>query len=745
MSYAGDANLDPKIQQRILTAFAEAVRLYREGHNEESLTILRSIADVDANFLPAQRLEAAINAGAPVDLAQLLGEMTAASAVDVDSIMARARQAFEQRQYEEVLALAQTVVKDLPGHAEARRLLLESQARMRGSGEIEGHLRRAREALAAGQLDDARSHLRQARTADPSHPEVVALEQELMASAVPPAAATEPEPEFEFEDFAHAGIGGGAEGGEEPIEQEPGVSSSSWDEMPVPTLSEAPAEPAAPASFEPSFGASFAVSDWEGVAKQGNAEPGPDMSEFDLKGPEAAPETGMPMTPTAFPSTPPQTAVPPLGPLAATGAPSVAMPLEPPPVTAAAPGGVGFDALGAVETQGSEFDFEGAGAVPSEHDALFDAGEPAPQFGAFPVPAGQPQGTDARVQELLDQGQEAFDIGDYQGAIETWSRIYLVDAHHPEAEARIDQARRRREEVEREAEHRFYEAREAYDQGRIAEARALCQEVLQLQPQHLEAHDLLLRLETPAAPPPPPAAAVADVEEDLFKDDFVPAAIVTPSSAAQGARGADAAIVERAEKAEAREAARRKGSRLPLPWLLGGIGILVAVLAAIFFLGGKMFSSDSNALAGALRQADQLATEGRLQEAIQVLESMQNQVHGEQLNLLIDRVREYRARLQKRATPVPAFDFTVVRDAIAASQRLKAFRLIQEALVKYPTDLELTRLRNEIAAYSPVYPALLRSLNNKNWESVMRLTEQVTQQHSDDPEARRLWAGAAYN
>ncbi len=91
MAYPGDPSLDQTVQQRILTAFREAVRLYREGHSEESRTILRSIFDVDASFAPAQRLEQAIAAGAPVDLAQLIGEVAARTEVDVDATVAKAR------------------------------------------------------------------------------------------------------------------------------------------------------------------------------------------------------------------------------------------------------------------------------------------------------------------------------------------------------------------------------------------------------------------------------------------------------------------------------------------------------------------------------------------------------------------------------------------------------------------------------------------------------------------------------
>ena len=202
MAYPGNSNLDPAVQQRILTAFKEAVRLYREGHGEEARTILRSIADVDAGFTPAHRLEQAIAAGAPVDLAQLIGEVAAHGDVDVEGTLAKARQAFAERDFQGALALAQAVLRELPGHPDARQLALEAQGRMRAGGEVQTYLDRVRQSLDAGLAEEARGFLRLARNLEPNHPELGALERRLQLAAKP--LATDAEPEFEFEVFEQA-------------------------------------------------------------------------------------------------------------------------------------------------------------------------------------------------------------------------------------------------------------------------------------------------------------------------------------------------------------------------------------------------------------------------------------------------------------------------------------------------------------------------------------------------------------
>jgi tetratricopeptide (TPR) repeat protein len=728
MPYAGDSNLDPKIQQRILTAFAEAVRLYRESHAEESLTILRSIADVDATFAPAQRLEAAINAGAPVDLSQLLGDMTASSAIDVETVMVKARQAFELRDFQGAIALSQSVLKDLPGHAEARRLALDAQARLRGSIEVQAHVTRARDALAGGHFEEAASFLRMARAADPANPEIAGLEKQLSESAPPPA--PQKEPEFEFEVYDHAATPAAApesppsaSGPAPEVEygqfEIGGGDAASFD------LQASPEEPIQAKSFD----ASFETSGWD----SGPSTPAAEVS----AGWEMEPMTpgGPPPVETLPPPPPAQPAT------RAGSGPSFGA------AAAASPAGaaqVGFALDMPASEQGLEFGFD---SEPSFEEPPPAAPAAPPQFGMpAAAPARPAAGGDSRIQDILDNGQAAYDRRDYQGAIEIWTRIFLIDAHHAEAETRIEQARRRHDDVEREAEQKFYEARDAFDQGRVDDSRRLCQEALRLQPQHLDAHDLLLRIETPAAPPPAPSfGGNSSAEDDLFKDDFVPAAIVSAPAALGHSDELEEAPVGPRSVPAAREAPRKKAGKLPVPMLLGGIAGLAVLLGGLFFFGGKMFSSDSNQLAGALRQADQLATEGRYQEAIEVLESMQNQVHGEQLNLLIDRAKEYRGKLVRKATPVPVIDTQVVRDAIAASQRLKASRLIEDGLSKNPTDLELTRLKNEIIAYSPAYQPMQKAINSRSWETVMRLAEQVLDQHGDDPEAKRIWASSAYN
>lgn len=353
-------------------------------------------------------------------------------------------------------------------------------------------------------------------------------------------------------------------------------------------------------------------------------------------------------------------------------------------------------------------------------------------------------GPDDRVGELLDQGQRAFDAGDFQSAIEIWSRIYLVDAHHAEAELRIEQARRRREEIERLAEHRFYEAREAFDQGRLDDARALCQEVLDLQPQHLEAHDLLQRIETPSALPPPPTPSLAADEDDLFKDDFVPATIATTSVGAASPSSVPL-VRERPGGFKSEEKPVRKIAGLPLPVAAAVAGLLVVGLGAGLYFGGRMLLGGADSSANTITLADGLAEQGQLAEAIAVLESLAGQVEGERANQVNDKIQSLRRRLRARATPVPSFDASAIRVAAGGGQRLKAMRMVNEALEKAPNEPELLAIRGELADFSKLLPQLTTAVRDGNWESVRQLSGTIRQEHPRDTEMNQVWAVATFN
>lgn len=144
-----------------------------------------------------------------------------------------------------------------------------------------------------------------------------------------------------------------------------------------------------------------------------------------------------------------------------------------------------------------------------------------------------------RIQELLHEGQTAFDAGDPQAAIDAWSRIFLIDIDHQEASRRIELARKLKAEKERQVEEIFHDGLAGLESGDLAGARQAFQRVLELQPGHITAREYLDQLaagtvpvvraasrEMPAVSPEPALPVPSDFEggqlQDLKEEILVP-------------------------------------------------------------------------------------------------------------------------------------------------------------------------------------------------------------------------------
>lgn len=598
MSYPGSPDKDPKVQQRILAAFREAVRLYQDGHRDECQTVLHSILEVDPAFRPAQRLETALIQGLPVDLASLLGDLAGESGSQVGELLSQARQALAEKNFSRAAELAQAVLRELPGHQEARSLLQQAQAGLKAQSEVATQLARARQALAAGLLDEAKGFLALVRGIAPDHPELAELEA-MVALRTPEEAAM-----VEFETF----------------------------------------------------------------------------------------------TPSPSPPTPPPTTLP---------SPGEQVELEAPWESAAR------------ETK-SGFAFDAVGEVPT--------------FSAEPA---VPETPEDRVAALLAEGQEAFDRGDYAQAVDVWTRIYLIDPHNQEAERRIEQARRRREELDRLAEMKYAEALEAFEGGRLEEAKELLQEVLSLQPQHVDANDLMARLETPSAPPPLRAELPA-VEEDLFRDDFVPQEIVSGESTAV----AEAPLEERPAVRPPRPAPKTWRFPLPLPVMVG-VGVAVVVLVVLgLVLGGRVFQAGPS-VQDTLQEAERLAQQGQLQDAIKLLQTLN--LEGAEANQVQQRILQYQKKLKVQAPPPPSVDVAPVQQSLAAGRYLKAALALRAAGKKAPHDEGVRELLGQVTAYEPALPALADAWERGNWEVASRSLATMVEAHPQDRELQQAWQIARYN
>jgi hypothetical protein len=92
----------------------------------------------------------------------------------------------------------------------------------------------------------------------------------------------------------------------------------------------------------------------------------------------------------------------------------------------------------------------------------------------LPIGADVPEhDRDARIEELLIAGLDRYFAGDYEQAINVWTRVLFIDRGHARARAYIERARTALAERQRHGDELLHTGSEAVDRGDASMARAL--------------------------------------------------------------------------------------------------------------------------------------------------------------------------------------------------------------------------------------------------------------------------------
>jgi len=113
---------------------------------------------------------------------------------------------------------------------------------------------------------------------------------------------------------------------------------------------------------------------------------------------------------------------------------------------------------------------------------------------------------DARIEQLLLQGLDAYFAGAYESAIHVWTRVLFLDRGHDRARAYIERARSAQAERQRESEELLHRGVAAFDRGETTSARSLLSAAASQGASPEVALSYLERLERLDAPARPPAA-----------------------------------------------------------------------------------------------------------------------------------------------------------------------------------------------------------------------------------------------
>lgn len=327
-----------------------------------------------------------------------------------------------------------------------------------------------------------------------------------------------------------------------------------------------------------------------------------------------------------------------------SGAPAPATPVaEPfPPADVFSAGGAGFElsldepsldtgfgaSLPDLSFDTPSIDLEEPAAAPPLQDPELVS---AADF-AMSMPSSGDSETDRRIQQLLDEGQAAYGRGDVQGAIDAWSRIFLIDIDHQEAARRIEQARKIKAESERQAEEVFHEGVGKLEAGDLEGAKQTFQRVIEINPSYFAAREYLQQLEAGQVPTIRPAArqevshapalpTPADLDLETGTGELKEEILIPPDPA-------ELAAAER-QRPKSKPAPIREG-KARKTFVLIGSAVLVLALAGgafVYFNKDRFFpnSQPEEALPAPgqttdpIARAEALHKEGKTERAVSLL------------------------------------------------------------------------------------------------------------------------------
>ncbi len=545
MSYQGNPSLAQDVQERISNTFQQTLDLVTGERDQEALVGCEFILRMDPDFQPAKTLVARLKseqrpvllddlktlpAGGPpaanaeihdltdlADLADLedlddlgslddLGDLESLGDLDDAAPAAPAPTApapvapvpaspaapvtgglgtvlsdlLANRNFQQILQIAETQKQAIASDPAVAALVEKAQGLAESGTYVQAFLKSARQARAEGRVEEAEAHLKKARSLDPEHPDI----QDFVSSAP-----------------LRGDISSVAIGAPPPA---------------APSSPAAPPQPAAPpddglmALQEQSLSLEAAETDAsaallaEKIARDPRqTKPMPALPVADVA-PSAPEAPGEDLADDLFDNEATDAAVGDLDAELFDAEGEVAEPLMDDL----------DDDLG--EDLGAKlFDDDKPEALPDPVTELTldDLGAPEVEAPEVVAPA---EGGD-RVGQLIAEGQDAFDRGEYQGAIDVWSRIFLVDIDNTDASRLIEEARNKKAELERQAEELFHEAVGQIESQSTNEAKGTLASVLELAPSHSLAREYLEQLEAGQVP----AISGGDLEVTLGADDDI--------------------------------------------------------------------------------------------------------------------------------------------------------------------------------------------------------------------------------
>jgi len=391
--------------------------------------------------------------------------------------------------------------------------------------------------------------------------------------------------------------------------------------------------------------------------------------------------------------------------------------------------------------------------------------------------------SDRRIRELLAEGQAAFSAGDPQGAIDSWSRIFLIDIDHQEASRRIEAARKLKAENERQVEEIFHDGVGRLEAGDPAGARQAFQQVLEIQPGYFAAREYLQQLdagtvpvprpggprEMPAAEPalPRPSDLEAGTGEQL--QELKQEILVPPDPGGQAAPAPERRPVKRTS------AARDGGRARRLFLMVGGPVLLIALAGAwlayqnwdrLFPNSQEEAASGPNLSQDPIARAERLHKAGKTPIAINQLKRLPStDPHYPQAQKLI---AEWGGGSAAPEAPAPGAQSTAAapgavpaaapvvldrrqlllisaREAFEERMYIKAVRRLEQAAAMAKLDGPDAQLLTDAQAHIEPLAKQLGAFRDHEWEYVLPDLWRMREANPDDRDVNQLIVDCYYN
>jgi tetratricopeptide (TPR) repeat protein len=675
MVYPGNPELSVEAQERVMTAFRQAVAKLQEGQREESQIGLEFVLRLDPTFAPAVNLRQQLASGAQeIDLSGIIGQLQAPPPETIDELLVEAVESFNQRSFLEAKSKVESVLLELPGHHDARQLLSQIEDALKVENQVGQFLAQAREALDRGDAQEAANFVMMAQALDPHHSGIAPTLQEIYAKGgVPEHAAASPVPpnpadtvEFETSDA----------GPEESIVPLAGsVPHAAEDGLELIQTSDGAIPPDEAPPWENSAAVDFSAVD-------------------DTQASPAGAQTG------EQPSQEPTFAV-----IEEDAA-------EPPPVD---------------DVAGLFVEEQGPAPVADDISDLFETDAAAAAVEPDALPGEQ------QILTLIQAGEAAFESGDFLAAIDSWSRVYLSDPANVTVSPRIEEARQQLEEVERRIEHLMFEAQESSLSGDSEHALELLNEVLGLDPRHVQAAELQRSLTgAPVAEDDvaPAVGTMPELDEDLFDE-------ARPSSTGE----LDELALEWEEK--------------PVRKVLGVPIRTLGIIAGSVLVGGVLlwvvlgYVSGTRGATGEdvyeLRaRTEELFRQGEVEQALQLVEGFQISDPADQE--VIDRLatKYQRALAPPTPTPVPV-NLVAARALMERGLFVHAYLEAMDGLARFPADAALLELKREIEQAEPLTSVLQTSLATSKYQTAAGIARDLLERYPQQPDIVEVLERSMFN